>query len=422
MLSNLIIKNFAIIKNTSLDFSSGFNVLIGETGAGKSIIIDALNFVLGAKANKENIRSGEQQMIVKATFENLSPETKSALDNFLISFEEDDVLIISRSFSIDGKSICNINGETVTLTMLKQLAETLLDSCGQHDSVQLLKNSNHLKILDKNCPNEVEDIKSNISMLLGEISNINKQIDKLGGSEESRERLIDLLSYQIKEIESANISEGEEEQLRSQIQIANNTEILNSNLSSVFNCINASNLSSCVSYMQTLAKIDNQLEDLYQRLSGAVIELEDISASLNDYKEHIEFDEKEVDVLNLRLDTIKNIKKKYGSSYSEIMNFYEKSKDELYNLQNCEQKIIDLNKKKQACVSDLYTLSLRLHDIREKVAGDIEGKVQKELSFLGMKKAVFKISFDSLPQDINNATFTHNGLDNIEFLFSANVV
>ena len=421
MLSNIIIKNFAIIKNTSLNFSSGFNVLIGETGAGKSIIIDALNFVLGAKANKENIRSGEQQMVVKATFENLSLETKKVLNSFLICLEDDDALIVSRSFSLDGKSTCNINGETVTLSMLKQLAETLLDSCGQHDSVQLLKNSNHLKILDENCPKEIEDIKSEISRLIGEISNINNKIDQLGGSKESRERLIDLLLYQINEIESANIVEGEEEELRTQIQIASNAEILNSNLSSVINCINSSNLSSCISYMQTLAKIDNSLEDLCQRLSEAAIEFDDISTSLADYKEHVSFDEKEVDILNLRLDTIKNIKKKYGSTYSEVVKFYENSKDELYNLQNCEQKIVELNKQKLEYVSNLYTLSLRLHEIRLNVAKVIEQKVQEELSFLGMKKAVFKINFDMLPQDLNDANFTHNGLDNIEFLFSANI-
>ena len=420
MLSNLVIKNFAIIKNTSLNFNSGFNVLIGETGAGKSIILDALNFVLGAKANKENIRSGEQQIVVKATFENLNEQTKKLLNNFLIEIDED-ILIVSRTFSIDGKSICNINGETISLSMLKQIAETLVDSYEQHDGVQLLKSTNHLKILDENCPSEIETIKTEISNLLHKRTAIDKEIEQLGGTNESRARIIDLLSYQINEIESANILEGEEEDLRTQISVAANSEQLNNNLSSVISCINSSNIESCVSLMQSIVKYDDKLQEYYQRLSETIIELEDIESSLVDYKSHISFDESEIDSLNLRLDVIKNLKKKYGSAYEDIIKFLNNAKDELYKLQNCEQTIIDLNNQKQQILKKLFNLSTQLHNIRQKEATIIEKKVQDELAYLGMKKSVFKISFEQLPDCIENAHFSQNGLDNVEFLFSANL-
>ena len=420
MLSNLVIKNFAIIKNTSLNFNSGFNVLIGETGAGKSIILDALNFVLGAKANKENIRSGEQQIVVKATFENLNEQTKKLLNNFLIEIDED-ILIVSRTFSIDGKSICNINGETISLSMLKQIAETLVDSYEQHDGVQLLKSTNHLKILDENCPSEIETIKTEISNLLHQRTAIDKEIEQLGGTNESRARIIDLLSYQINEIESANILEGEEEDLRTQISVAANSEQLNNNLSSVISCINSSNIESCVSLMQSIVKYDDKLQEYYQRLSETIIELEDIESSLVDYKSHISFDESEIDSLNLRLDVIKNLKKKYGSAYEDIIKFLNNAKDELYKLQNCEQTIIDLNNQKQQILKKLFNLSTQLHNIRQKEATIIEKKVQDELAYLGMKKSVFKISFEQLPDCIENAHFSQNGLDNVEFLFSANL-
>ncbi|MBQ3494851.1 MAG: AAA family ATPase, partial [Clostridia bacterium] len=320
MLSNLTIKNFAIIKETSLNFDLGFNVFMGATGAGKSIIIDALNFVLGDKASKDNIRHNQNTLLVKAVFENVNNTTKSLLDDFCIA-QDDDLLILTRTFSIDGKSSCLINGESVTLSMLKQVGQSLVDSYCQHDGVQLLKTSNHIKLLDSNCPAVVGELKAKISELLHQIKEIDENIEKLGGSAENRQRLIDLLTYQINEIESANLKEGEEENLRSQLSVAANAELLNSNLSQVCQMFDSANLSSVCSVLNGIIKFDDRLGCLYERMNSSVLELEDIVESLKQLKNSINFDESEIDSLNERLDLIKNLNKKYGGDYFAVIEF-----------------------------------------------------------------------------------------------------
>lgn len=418
MLSQLSIKNFAIIKNQSLNFTSGFNVLIGETGAGKSIIIDALNFALGEKANKDNIRKNETQMSVKATFENYNNLTKQILDNFDIP--QDDVLIISRTFTLEGKSSCKVNGETVTLTMLKQIAETLVDSYGQHDNVELLKISNHIKLLDASCNHEIENIKNNISALLKQLSEINNQIETLGGSSENRERLIDLLSYQIDEIENAQLQKDEEEELKEKLAIASNAENLLQKLSDVSNILTSSRLEETLTPIQSVISYDNNLEDAYQRLSSAIIEIEDINEFIKEYISKLSFDEKEIKELDTRLDNIKLLKRKYGQSYEDIMLFLKNSKQELYNLQNSEIRLAELNKQKKDIVNNLYDYSIKLHTIRQQSAKIIEKQILSELMLLGMKNAKFVIQFAAIP-NIDEAKFSKNGLDNVEFLFSANL-
>ena len=418
MLSQLSIKNFAIIKNQSLNFSSGFNVLIGETGAGKSIIIDALNFALGEKANKDNIRKNEIQMSVKATFENYNNATKQLLDNFDIP--QDDLLIISRTFTVEGKSSCKINGEPVTLTMLKQIAETLVDSYGQHDNVELLKISNHIKLLDASCNNTLDNLKNNISQHLKQLSEVDKQIETLGGSSENRERLIDLLTYQITEIENANLRKNEEEELKEKLAIASNAENLLQKLSNASNLLNSSRLTETLSPIQSIISYDNNLDNVYQRLSSAIIEIEDINEFIKDYISNLSFDEKEIEELDSRLDTIKLLKRKYGQSYEDIMTFLETSKQELYNLQNSDKKLSELNNQRNQILQKLYNDSISLHQLRQQSATVIEKQILSELKCLGMKNAKFVIHFNDIP-DLSEAKFTKNGFDNVEFMFSANL-
>lgn len=418
MLQTLSIKNFAIIENTSLNFDLGFNVLIGETGAGKSIIFDALKFVLGEKANKENIRSGCSQLSVKATFLNPNKNVLEKLNEYQIDC--DDVLIISRTYNIDGKSNCSVNGETVTVNMLKQLGDLLYDIYGQNDSTSLLNVKNHLKIMDMYNPEILQDEKLQIKNELIEYKTIEEKINAIGGQGADRERLIDLLSYQINEIESLNIRNNEDVELQQEINSLSNYEKLTTNLENCYNLLSNNNLNSGLNNLISVLEYAPTLKECFDRLQSSIIEIDDIKSNIKEYLSNLSSSDNNIDELNERLDKIKFIKKKYGPTIQDVYEFLDKSKNQLDDLLNGEEKLSKLILLKQQKKEMLYELSLRLHKKRVAISKEIECKVKEELESLGMKNTVFTIKFDSMPH-IDNAEFTNNGLDKVEFLFSANI-
>ena len=417
MLETLNIKNFAIIENTSLSFNLGFNVLIGQTGAGKSIVINALKFVLGDKPNKDNIRTGENEMYVKAVFSNLSQKVNDCLNSFDIAC--DDVLIISRSFNIEGKSSCKINGETVTVSMLKQIGSLLVDICGQHDGTMLLNSNNHLALLDSYAKDSLLKDKEKLSELLSKKKEIEKEILSLGGDDKDRERTLDLLDYQIKEIENANLKEGEDEQLENDIQVMSNHEKISNALEITYSGLSNDNLYQALSNLELACNYDNKLLEYAERLKSVFIEFEDISSSINEYMSNMSFSENELDNLTLRLENIKSLKKKYGNTIEDVLNYLDECKTKYENIQNSEELLVKLQSQKVDIIKELYNVCVKIHNTRIKVAKEIEAKVEKELATLGMKNTKFTIMFNQLP-DIENAQFTTSGFDTIEFMFSAN--
>lgn len=417
MLETLNIKNFAIIENTSLSFNLGFNVLIGQTGAGKSIVINALKFVLGDKPNKDNIRTGENEMYVKAVFSNLSQKVNDCLNSFDIAC--DDVLIISRSFNIEGKSSCKINGETVTVSMLKQIGSLLVDICGQHDGTMLLNSNNHLTLLDSYAKDTLLKDKEKLSELLSKKKEIEKEILSLGGDDTDRERTLDLLDYQIKEIENANLKEGEDEQLENDIQVMSNHEKISNALEITYSGLSNDNLYQALSNLEFAGNYDNKLLEYAERLKSVFIEFEDISSSINEYMSNMSFSENELDNLTLRLESIKSLKKKYGNTIEDVLNYLDECKTKYENIQNSEELLLKLQSQKVDIIKELYNVCVKIHNTRIKVAKEIETKVEKELATLGMKNTKFTIMFNQLP-DIENAQFTTSGFDTIEFMFSAN--
>lgn len=417
MLETLNIKNFAIIENTSLSFNLGFNVLIGQTGAGKSIVINALKFVLGDKPNKDNIRTGENEMYVKAVFSNLSQKVNDCLNSFDIAC--DDVLIISRSFNIEGKSSCKINGETVTVSMLKQIGSLLVDICGQHDGTMLLNSNNHLSLLDSYAKDTLLKDKEKLSELLSKKKEIEKEILSLGGDDKDRERTLDLLDYQIKEIENANLKEGEDEQLENDIQVMSNHEKISNALEITYSGLSNDNLYQSLSNLELAGNYDNKLLEYAERLKSVFIEFEDISSSINEYMSNMSFSENELDNLTLRLESIKSLKKKYGNTIEDVLNYLDECKTKYENIQNSEELLLKLQSQKVDIIKELYNVCVKIHNTRIKVAKEIEAKVEKELATLGMKNTKFTIMFNQLP-DIENAQFTTSGFDTIEFMFSAN--
>lgn len=425
MVEKLKINNFALIKSLEIDFSNGFNVLIGETGAGKSIILSALNFVLGGKADKAIIRSGEEVAKVSAVFSCDSVKLNNLFEQFGI--EKSDELLITRSYNTQGKNDVRINGEMATVGMLKEFGALLVDSYNQNEQVEMTKTKNHIRILDSYKPQTINVFKSKLMPLIEEINSIDAEIKKLGGNGENRARRIDILNYQIQEIEDAALKEGEEEELSDTLaRISQSEKVLNA-ISELENVLSGedysliSSLSAAKNKMIGLASIDEQLADISDRLSSSVIELEDISESLSSIYEKFSFDENKINSLIARRDEIDGLKHKYGKDYSEIMQYLMSSKQELDLLSNAEEKLFELSNKRAEIKRQIFELSKKLSNQRKENAKEIEKLLENGLKEVGIKNSKFKICFANEPVFDEFETFSEEGFDMVEFMFSANL-
>lgn len=425
MVEKLKINNFALIKSLEIDFSNGFNVLIGETGAGKSIILSALNFVLGGKADKAIIRSGEEVAKVSAVFSCDSAKLDNLFEQFGI--EKSDELLITRSYNTQGKNDVRINGEMATVGMLKEFGALLVDSYNQNEQVEMTKTKNHIRILDSYKPQTINVFKSKLMPLIEEINSIDAEIKKLGGNGENRARRIDILNYQIQEIEDAALKEGEEEELSDTLaRISQSEKVLNA-ISELENVLSGedysliSSLSAAKNKMIGLASIDEQLADISDRLSSSVIELEDISESLSSIYEKFSFDENKINSLIARRDEIDGLKHKYGKDYSEIMQYLMSSKQELDLLSNAEEKLFELSNKRAEIKEQIFELSKKLSNQRKENAKEIEKLLENGLKEVGIKNSKFKICFANEPVFDEFETFSEEGFDVVEFMFSANL-
>lgn len=419
MLLTLKIKNFALIADQTINFSKGFNVLVGETGSGKSLILDALAFVLGEKASKLNMRSGEDKMLVQAVFDDVSRDVSFLLEQNGI--DEDDYLIITRTQNAEGKTECRINGVIVPVAVLKSVAPALVDAYAQNQNIELLNIKNHIDILDAYAFSEIEPLKLQIAKHLAVVDDINKQASFIGGNAVNRERELELLDYQIKEIENANLQVGEDDEIKSKLQVLSNFEKIVDNAK-----LASGRLSSLVELaseadgaLSVAGNYDNGLLGLNDRLVSCKIELQDISETLNDYLTNVDFNQGEYEQLDSRLEEIKKLKKKYGATIEDVLLYYEKIKTDYDNLLFSEEKLAKLENQKNAELNELYTFSKQLSQIRRGVAQTIELEVDKELKMLGFKNAIFKVGFDEFPS-FELANFSKHGLDQIEFLLSAN--
>ncbi len=416
MLQSLSIKNVALITNLNIEFGEGFNVLLGETGAGKSIIFDALNFVLGAKADKTLIRFGENEMRVDAVFTNLSKQTKDNLSQFGY---EDDEIGLSRTFNMEGRSTIRINGSPVTTSVLKEVGGFLVDSYSQHESVELLKTKNHLSMIDKFGGEDILTIKNQVKEGYLSLNEILKKIEKLGGDNFERERRLSLLEYQINEIEECDLKLGEDEELNEKINFYQSAEKINEAISICENMLN-DGVGSCISQLQQSANAlagfgeFEEIEDCRKRLDSSRYEIEDVCETLLNIKSSTDFDEREFDKLDRRRDQIRSIIKKYGGSIEKSLEFLDKAKEEYSEIVDSESILLKLEKEKDDINLKLLSLCEKLSCLRKNVAKDIKDKVMLELAQLGMKSSRFDIEFQKLDKP------TSNGFDDAEFVFSAN--
>ena len=423
MLSRLHVKNVALVKEANIEFGSGLNVLSGETGSGKSIILDSINFVLGSKADKTMIRHGESEAFVKAEF-TVDPNRNavSVLKEFDIDSEGE--IIISRRFGLDGKNSIKINGNTVTLSMLKAVTLHLVDVHGQSEHFFLLNENNQLKVIDNLLGEKGECIKSRLAELLSEKRQYRDKISLLGGNEAERERKLDLLEYQIREIETADLKSGELEELKSRRNKIINVEKILNTVNSVRSAFDSDGGISDGIYTASkefakISGISEEYSDILARLEELSSDISDISASLSDISDGLSFDENEAQAIEDRISLIKTLMKKYGSTEEEIISFKDRAKEERDAIINGAELLEKYSKRIEDCDNRIYELCVELSTLRKQTAKVFSKAIENELKTLNIPDAIFNIAFNEFTRE-NAKLNSSNGCDEIIFEFSAN--
>ncbi len=425
MLAKLTVKNFALIENAEIIFTDGMNVLSGETGAGKSVIIESINFVLGGKPDRAFIRHGTEECSVTAEFDvSDNPSIGDIFDE--LDFDKEDVLIISRKFSVTGKSSVRINGNSATIGMLKKFTSHLIDVHGQSEHFELLSTSNQLKLLDKYGGEEIAAIKNELKGNYNAFRTVNDELEELGGDEDHRLIRLDVLDFQIKEIEDCAVKEGEEENLLAIRERIIQKERLLTALSAVKSAISDEGgvsdiLGNAVRSVQSVSRFGQEYEDLYSRLSAVYSETEDISETAGEIEESLSEEGLDPDALEERLEKIKKIKKKYGGSFEEINVFLENAKSEKEKLENFNETAEKLLLESEKLKDVLYKNYASLDNVRRKYAKQLENNVLAELAELKMDKSKFAIVFSALPDKSDCKFASANGANEVEFFFSANL-
>ena len=423
MLERLAIKNIALIESADIEFGRGLNILSGETGAGKSVILDSLNFVLGSKADKNMIRYGAGEASVRGEFrvEENSAAAKALAE---LDIESDGEIIITRKYNTDGKGSIKINGNTVTASMLKTVSQHLVDIYGQSEHFALLSESNQLAVIDGLCGNEAADIKTSLSSFISKKREAKSKLSKLGGDSAERARRLDLLAYQIKEIDAAELVAGEEEELIAKRRIIDNTERIASSLGGALNALNSDggcsdSISVARRLMQGVADFGEDYSALADRLDAAAADIQDIADTLSDLSESLEFDEEEAGRVEDRLDLIRSLKKKYGASIEDILAFRSKAGEEYDLLSDSEGVAARLAEDIAKYEDEIYSCCVKLTNLRKKHAEKFCKDVVAQLKSLNIGGARFEVQFaqyDRQSADLSGA----NGSDKISFMFSAN--
>lgn len=423
MLCQLSIENIALIDKLELELKNGLNILSGETGAGKSIIIDSLNFVLGERADKSLIRFGTDKASVEAVFEDyLTPSIKDCLDD--LGIEAEDVLILRRKMSADGKNECRINGRISTLSALKSLTELLVDIHGQHEHQSLLKSTNHIKLLDKLGEKKIATVKGEVEKNFDDYTSLKKEFLRFGNADE-RERKLDILSFQIDEIEKADVKDGEEDELLSARKRIRNMEKIISALEGAKNLLDgydsqsvSASIKNANSLLNTISSYDENIVPIADRLDSCKVEITDISETLSDMLQKLDFDSRSAEQIEERLEVVRTILRKYGGSYESLQKFYEEATKEAQTLSNATERVERLETEIKVAAEKLLASAKELSQERRKIADKFEKDITKELCDLGMGGSTFKVEIETT-DDVDQ--ISANGTDSVEFLISPNV-
>lgn len=420
MLLELNIENFAIIENMKIEFEPGLNVLTGETGSGKSIIIDSLGLVLGQRANKDIIKKGKDRAFIEAVFSSYDEETKDLLLEYGI--ESGDLVVVSKEIREKGPTITRVNNRTVTSQILSKISSHLIDIFAQHESISLMDNKNQLKLIDDFSGKDQGELLENLKDLVHEINYLKNEYHEKSTMEQNKDREIDLLEYQIKEIEDAGLSDYDDEELYDDFNVLNNMTDTLIKLSEAKSLINEgyetssledildkviANVVEVTRYNKDLKEVEENLEDIRFRIS-------DIAKDLDRYVSSSEVDEERLQFLRERIDLVNNLKLKYGNNVKAINSFYEEISKRLRFLQNFEDNLNKLLKKIEEKEAEAIVLAEKISQKRKKTSEILEKKVEEEINKLNIKDAKFKI-------EIKEKELSFDGIDKIEFLIAPNL-
>lgn len=419
MLSELYIENLAVIEKATIDFSDKLNVFTGETGAGKSILINGINAILGQRVTKDIVRTGTDKAVISALFTDIGDNVLQVLDELGIS-AEDGQLFLTREIRSDGGSVARVNSRAVNVSVLKAIGETLVTIHGQHDNQILMAPERHIEILDSYAESEalIEDYHSSFR----ELQSIAKKINKIKTEQSKKEFRMAELADIVEEINALNIHEGEDKEIEAELNISKNAVAISEALYMAKQLLSGDDdTDGAVEMTQRASKsvegytdIMTEISPIYDRLSSAAIEMEDISEEIGSLLDSLDIDPKRYDYLNQRSDELRRIMKKYGPELDDVLTTLENSQNELDELSGAEQSLDELNKEKERLLAEVSKKAKALSDHRKKAGERFVSQVTKELEFLNMPKV-------KLVVQQKTGKLTINGMDSIEFLISANL-
>lgn len=420
MLAELAIKNFAIIESISISFQKGFTVLTGETGAGKSIIIDAIHLLIGGRGSSDFVRYGKEKAEIEGLF--LVEDGHPAIEKLAIfGIEmEDGMIVLKRDMLSSGKSVCRINGKLVTIATLREIGRTLVDIHGQHENQELMDEKNHLILLDQFGGQAIQKALTEYQALYREYEKIKKDITALTQNEQLMAQRLDLLTFQHEEITNAELIIGEDEELLAEKRKLNNFEKLYHSILTAYEALQGEQkgldwVSLALSNMEEAASIDETYNDIQQIISNSFYQLEDVVHSLRPQLDEMDFDPNRLNEIEARLNEINQLKRKYGQTIEMILEYASKIEEEIEMISNKENHIESLYKKLKSVEKDLAIEGKNLTDLREKTAKKLANAIHQQLKSLYMEKTVFNVNFLEQSQK-----FYPNGMDQVEFYISTN--
>lgn len=404
MINILHIKNIGIIDELTINLNSGFNVLTGETGAGKTLIIDSLNIISGGRFSKEMIRKGEEYSFVEAQIFNENSEEN---------------IIVSREINLKGRNTCKINGRLVTVAELKEFMSKKIDIHGQNDNLNLLDTNNQIEYLDNFADEEIHELKDNYRSLYEKYLYVKNELNSNYGDEKEKQRKLDLLRYQVNEIEEANLKVGEEEELENENKLINNSEKIYNNLYKANDLIENSaieSISTAVRNMEKIEEYSKEYENISKALKSVYYDLQEINRDLQDSNNDIYFDENKKIEIAERLDLIYTLKRKYGNNIQEILEYKIELEKEIQQIEGLEDYINKLNTQKQELEMKMKKIAEKLNTIRSKNAIKLSNGINKELKDLEMANSEFNVEVKYLENEFNK-----NGLNSVEFKIRTNI-
>lgn len=420
MLKTLSIENIAVIEKADIEFSKGFNVLTGETGAGKSIVVDSINAILGERTSKELVRAGSENAFVTAYFEDINSEVKQKLNEFDLPCEDDGTLMLSRKISAQGKSTCRINGSVCTVSMLKEVGNLLVNIHGQHDSQTLLNADYHYRFVDMygSLDGVLDEYKQSFRQLLS----VRKQLKALTMDADERDRQIELLDYQIKELTDAEIKVGEWDELKKRKNLILNSQNLLQSLNSALAAFNGGDeysgistlLSTAVKELGTVSDVDSDIKAVYDKAEALNDSVEVVKDALLDKINSIEFEPEELNRIEERLNLYYTFSNKYGETEQDMLYYLDEAVKKRAAFENSEEELEKLNVRYDEIFNQTVALAQKLTDLRKSTAEKLGNEICKQLEFLDMPKIKFTTSFEK-------GNLSANGWDKIEFLIATNV-